>query len=161
MQIQKNSVVSIEYTLKDDEANLIDSSEGNEPLVYLHGHENIVPGLEKELDGKTPGDELEVVIAAADGYGDRVEEMVQEVPKTEFESPDEIEVGTHLQVESEEEGVMMFEVVGVDDDHFVVDGNHPLAGMNLHFAVKVLEIREATEEEVTHGHVHGPDGHEH
>jgi FKBP-type peptidyl-prolyl cis-trans isomerase SlyD len=117
MQVGPDKAVSIHYTLRDDAGEVLDSSDGREPLTYLHGSGNIVPGLEKALDGKQVGDEVKVKVAPADGYGERDDANVRNVPR------------------------------------------HPLAGMTLNFEVKVVEVRDATEEERTHGHVHGPGGH--
>jgi FKBP-type peptidyl-prolyl cis-trans isomerase SlyD len=153
MNIEKNRVVSIDYKLVDDDGELIDSSEGGEPLVYLHGNGNIIPGLEKLLEGKKAGESLNCVIAPVDAYGERDDALVFTVGKDEFEGT---EVGVGMQFEAHgEEGAQIVTVVGIEGDKVKVDANHPLAGENLHFDVKIVEVREATEEELTHGHVHG------
>ena len=131
----------------------MDSSEGQEPLVYLHGPENIVVGLERELEGKTVGDSLKAVVSPKDGYGVRNEEMVAAVPRDMFESDMDIEVGMSFQAETDQ-GVQVVNIVAVNDEEVTVDGNHPLADEVLHFDVTVRAIREATADELEHGHVH-------
>ena len=156
MSIKENSVVTIHYELKDSEGNQLDSSNGKEPLVYLHGANNIIVGLEKELEGKKVGDELSVVIPPELAYGMPVEALVQQVPVSAFGSIENIEVGMRFQAETEQ-GPVPVVVTKVDGETVTVDGNHPLAGMELHFQVKVEDVREASEEELKQGHVHGPD----
>lgn len=160
MRIEKNTVVAIDYTLKDDDGQVLDSSEGQSPLTYLHGNGGIIPGLERELDGKVVGDELQVSVAPADAYGERNDALQQDVPKSQFESVPDLAPGMQFQVESNA-GPMVITVVEIGEEEVTVDGNHPLAGVNLNFAVTVREIREATEAELEHGHAHGPGGHEH
>ena len=153
MQVSENCVVSIHYTLTDKEGDVLDSSEGKEPLHYLHGASNIIPGLEKELVGKSTGDQLNVVVSPTDGYGEHQEQLVQEVPRTAFDGVDHIAPG--MQFEAQTEGGPMHVVVTeVTEDTVTVDGNHPLAGQELNFEVSVEQVREATEEEVSHGHPH-------
>ncbi len=156
MIVEKDRVVTIDYSLKDDGGNLIDSSEGSEPLVYLHGNGNLIPGLEKELEGKDVGAQLNCAIAPADAYGVRDDSLVFKVQKSEFGGAD-VQVGMQFEAQSEE-GAQMVTVVGFDGDQVVIDANHPLAGKTLHFDVKVLDVREATQEEIEHGHVHGCGG---
>ena len=160
MQIAKNTVVAIDYVLKDDKGQVLDSSEGREPLSYLHGAGTIIPGLERELDGKHIGDQLEVAVAAKDAYGERNEALIQEVAREQFDGVDDLEVGMKFRVDSTQ-GPMVITVTRIGDEVVTVDGNHPLAGQNLNFAVNVREVREATEEELSHGHAHGPGGHSH
>ena len=160
MQVAKNSVVAIDYTLKDDDGEVLDTSEGREPLSYLHGSGGIIPGLERELEGKKAGDETQISIDPADAYGERNEALRQEVPRDQFEEEDDLEVGMQFRVDTND-GPMMITIVNVAEDKITIDGNHPLAGMALHFDVAVRDVREATEEELAHGHAHGPDGHEH
>ena len=160
MQIVDKMVVTIDYTLKDDNGNILDSSnDGN--FAYLHGSNNIIPGLENALTGKSAGDEVEVTVSPTEGYGERNDSMVQAVPRDMFDSEQEIEVGMQFHAQSPEGDMVVVTVMDVDDDDITVDGNHPLAGMNLNFGVKVIDIREATTEEIDHGHVHGPGGHNH
>jgi FKBP-type peptidyl-prolyl cis-trans isomerase SlyD len=153
MIVEKDRVVSIDYTLRDNGGNLIDSSDGSEPLTYLHGNGNIIPGLEKELAGKKAGDSLKCVIAAADAYGERDDSLVFKVAKKEFDGAD-VEVGMQFEAHGEE-GAQVVTVVAVEGDEVTIDANHPLAGEQLHFDVKVTDVREATAEELEHGHVHG------
>ncbi|MCW8919531.1 MAG: peptidylprolyl isomerase [Gammaproteobacteria bacterium] len=160
MQISANMVVSIDYTLTDDQGTVIDSSEGRDPLAYIQGVGNIIPGLERALEGKAKGDSLKVTIPPKDGYGERSDELTQQVPKHLFEGDTEIEAGMQFQTMSEH-GPQVVTVVAVDDEHVTVDANHPLAGENLNFDVTVVDIRPASEEELEHGHVHGPEGHAH
>jgi len=152
MQIAKHKVVSIDYTLTDDKGAVIDTSEGRGPLSYLQGAGNIIPGLENALEGKAEGDSLTVSIAPADGYGERDDSLTQEVPRHLFDTSD-VEVGMQFQTQSES-GAHVVTVVGVTDEAVTVDANHPLAGENLNFDVKVVGVRDASEEELEHGHVH-------
>lgn len=160
MNIAKDSVVAIDYTLTNSEGEVIDSSEGGEPMHYLHGAQNIIAGLEAELEGKTAGDELSVDVKSEQAYGKRIEELVQEVPKDAFGELGDIEVGMRFQAETEQ-GPVPVMVTGLTDTTVTVDGNHPLAGQDLHFEVTIKEVREASAEELEHGHVHGPGGHQH
>lgn len=162
MQVAKNKVVSINYNLTDDEGTLIDSSEGYDPLAYLHGVGNIVAGLEKALEGKNVGDEFKVSLTPSEAYGDRNDELCSVVPKDMFESADDIEVGMHFSIPDEESGEEQFVMVTeITEDDVTVDANHPLAGVNLVFDVSVVEVRDATDEEIEHGHAHGVGGHSH
>lgn len=157
--IAKDSAVSFNYTLKDAEGNVIDQSQG-EPLAYLHGHSNIIPGLESQLEGKTVGDKLTAVVEPADAYGEYQEQAVQEIPRDNFQGVDDIQPG--MQFQSQAEGQMMLVTVkDVKDDVVIVDANHPLAGKQLTFDVEITDVRDATEEELTHGHVHGAGGVQH
>jgi FKBP-type peptidyl-prolyl cis-trans isomerase SlyD len=162
MNIADKSVASIHYTLKNDEGEVIDSSEGQAPLDYIQGLGNIIPGLENALAGKAVGDKVQVVIEAADGYGEYNAEMVQELPRTMFEGVDTIEVGMAFQAQTPA-GMQVVEVVEVDEETVTIDGNHQLAGQRLHFDVEVVGVRAASADELSHGHVHaeGGCGHEH
>jgi len=153
MQIVKDKVVSIHYTLKNDGGSVIDSSEGAEPLVYLHGAQNIIPGLERALEGKVADDALEVSIEAAEAYGEYNKELTQVVPSDMFDGVDQLEPGMEFQTETEQ-GVQVIRVVSVDGDNITIDANHPLAGERLHFDVTVDSIRDASAEELEHGHIH-------
>lgn len=155
MQITQQCVAGIHYTLKNDEGEIVDSSQGQEPLFYLHGAQNIVPGLESVLDGKTVGDKITVVVGPEEGYGEYDATLVQQLPSSMFAGVDKIEVGMEFQAETQH-GMQVIAVTHVEDDTVTVDGNHPLAGQNLHFDVEVTEVREATADELEHGHVHGP-----
>ncbi|PNK61068.1 FKBP-type peptidyl-prolyl cis-trans isomerase [Psychrobacter sp. FDAARGOS_221] len=157
--IAKDTAVRFNYILKDENGNVIDQSQG-EPLAYLHGHNNIIPGLEKELEGKSAGDSLTAVIEPADAYGEYQEQAVQKVPRENFQGVDDIQPG--MQFQSEAEGqVMLVTVTDVTDDTVTVDANHPLAGKKLSFDVEIVDVRAATEEEISHGHVHGAGGVQH
>lgn len=161
MQIAKDSVVSIDYTLRNDDGEILDTSSGREPLTYLHGSGNIIPGLENELTGKVVGDSLYVKVAPENGYGLHDPERVQNVPRTAFPKNMVPQVGMQLMARDPAGNAFPLWIVGVEADSVVVDGNHPLAGQTLHFQVEVKEIRAASEEELSHGHVHGPHGHGH
>lgn len=153
MQISEQKVVSIHYTLTNDAGETLDSSSGGDPLVYLHGNQNIIPGLEAALNGKSVGDSIQVSIEPADGYGEYNAELTQVVPSEMFQGVERIEVGMQFQAQTSE-GVQVVRIADVDGDNVTVDGNHPLAGERLHFDVAVEEIREASSEELEHGHVH-------
>lgn len=152
--IGDNAVVSIHYTLSDADGNTLDSSAGAEPLNYLHGAGNIIPGLENALAGKVTGDELNVVIAPADGYGEVVPQLVQVVDRAVFQGVDSIEPGMAFQSQDPQGNVQRVVVTAVEGDEITIDANHPLAGTELHFEVQVVDVRPATDEEVAHGHVH-------
>ena len=160
MQIEKNKVVSIDYTLKDDDGKILDTSEGREPLNFIHGNGHLIPGLEEALEGKTKNDKLNVAIPPEKGYGLRSEEMIQSVDKSNFDKDAQIEVGMQFQAQMDQ-GVQMFTVTKIEEKKVTLDGNHPLADKTLHFDVDVKDVREATKEELEHGHVHGPGGHKH
>lgn len=160
MKVAENAVVVIDYTLTDNEGEVIDSSEGAGPLAYLHGMGNIITGLETALLGKEAGDEVKASIEPANAYGERHEDMKQDVPKELFGGIDKIEVGMQFQSETDD-GPVMVTVVAIGDEMITVDGNHPLAGVHLNFDVTIREVREASEEELEHGHVHGEGGHQH
>ncbi|WP_158774621.1 FKBP-type peptidyl-prolyl cis-trans isomerase [Cobetia sp. L2A1] len=160
MQIAQNAVVSFHYTLTNNDGEVLDTSEGREPLAYIHGAGNIVPGLEKELDGKQSGDALKVAVTPEEGYGEVQEALVQEVPRDAFQGVEDIEAGMQFQAQTQG-GPLMVTVTKVEGDTVVVDGNHPLAGETLNFDVQITEVREASAEELEHGHVHGEGGVEH
>ena len=160
MPIAKDSVVSIHYTLKDDAGEVIDSSAGADPLTYLHGHGNIVSGLENALAGKETGNKLAVTVPAAEGYGEYDKDLVQKVPRRSMKGISNIRVGMQLHAQTEH-GNRVVTVTNVQSDMVTIDGNHPLAGKALNFEVEVTDVRPATEEELSHGHVHGPGGHHH
>ncbi len=160
MQVAKDKVVAIDYTLTDDEGNVLDSSVGREPLAYLHGWGNIIPGLEKALEGKQAGDNLTVRVPAAEAYGERDDSLTQQVPRELFMGVDELEVGMRFQAQTNQ-GVQIVTITEIYGDVVTVDGNHPLAGKPLNFEINVVEVRDATAEELAHGHVHGPGGHDH
>jgi FKBP-type peptidyl-prolyl cis-trans isomerase SlyD len=158
MKIEKDLVASFDYTLKDDEGALLDTSDGGEPLSYLHGAGNIIPGLESELNGHETGDSFSASIEPADAYGVYSNDMVFTVTKDKFDDPDQIEEGVRFQAEISGE-LKICTVSKIEGEEVEIDANHPLAGMKLHFDVTVRDVREATPEELDHGHVH--DGHHH
>ena len=160
MQIADRTVASFNYTLTNDAGEVLDSSEGREPLSYLHGKGNIVPGLEKEMTGKKVGDKFNVKVKPEEGYGVHNPALVQVVPREAFRGIDKLEPGMQFRAESDR-GPMMVVITAVEGDQVTVDGNHPLAGENLNFAIEITGVREASVEEVLHGHVHGPGGHHH
>lgn len=160
MQITKHSVASLEYTLTNDEGEVLDSTQGRGPLAYVHGTESIIPGLERELDGKRAGDTFQVRIAPAEAYGERNEEMVQSVPREQMPA-DELELGMQLEAQGEDGQGFLVTVIDLSETDVVLDANHPLAGVALNFDVQVVDVRAATREEVEHGHPHGPGGHSH
>lgn len=162
MKVSDKAVVSIHYTLKNDEGNTLDSSAGQAPLDYIHGLGNIIPGLERELADKSVGDKLQVTVEAQDAYGEVNPELIQQLPRSMFEGVDNIEVGMAFHAQTGA-GQQVVEVIEVDGDTVTINGNHALAGQRLHFDVEVVGIRAATEEELSHGHVHaaGGCGHDH
>lgn len=161
MQIADKAVVSIDYTLRNDEGEILDSSEGAQPLAYLHGAANIIPGLEQALLGKKAGDELEVSVEPEDAYGEFSLELVATLERSMFEGVEELLPGMQFHASAPDGGMQVVTVRDVDGDQVTVDGNHPLAGQRLHFKVKVVSVREATAEELDHGHAHGEGGHHH
>jgi len=160
LMIGKNSVVSIHYTLKDDEGVVMDSSEGNEPLTYIHGNNNLIPGLEKELFGKIKGSKLNAVIAAKEAYGEINSDLIQTLSMKMFQGVDDVAVGMTFVAQGEGGHQRQVRVVEVEGDDVTIDANHPMAGKTLHFDVEVMEVREATKQELSHGHVHH-GGHDH
>lgn len=160
MSISKNSAVSIDYVLANKKGEILDSSTSSEPMVYLHGSGQILPALERLIEGKKIGDKIDVTLSPEDGYGVRNEDLLRGVPKSEFSDIPDIAVGMQFQVDAEE-GPVVLNVVEVKDDEVILDGNHPLAGIELHFKVEIKAVRPATKEELSHGHVHGPGGHHH
>jgi FKBP-type peptidyl-prolyl cis-trans isomerase SlyD len=158
MIISKNLVVSFDYTLTDGNKQVLDSSSGSGPLSYLHGHENIISGLEKELEGKTEGDAFMVTVPAAEAYGVRDEHLVANIPLDQFEDAGVVEVGMQFQAETPDGEQQIVTVTKVAAGMATIDANHPLAGMDLTFDVKIVSIREASAEEIEHGHPHHEGG---
>jgi FKBP-type peptidyl-prolyl cis-trans isomerase SlyD len=158
MVIGTDSIVTLHYTLKDDAGVIIDQSAPGEPLAYLHGHGGIIAGLEKELTGRSAGDALCVTVRPAEGYGEYDNDLVQSVPRRALRGIENIKTGMrlHAQTAAGTRAVTVTKVIG---DLVTLDGNHPLAGKSLHFDVRIEAVRAATEEELAHGHVHGPHGH--
>jgi FKBP-type peptidyl-prolyl cis-trans isomerase SlyD len=160
MQIADRCVASFHYTLTNDAGEVIDSSSERGPLLYLHGAGNIVTGLEKAMTGRSAGDQFKVAVSPEEGYGPRVEALIQQLPRSAFGGVPDLEVGMQFRAESSM-GPVNIVIAEIDGDLVTVDGNHPLAGETLHFAVEVTDVRAASEEELEHGHVHGEGGHEH
>ena len=156
MQITKDKVASIHYTLRDNHGAVLDSSDGRDPLHYLHGAGNLIAGMEEGLEGKSKGDKFSLKIEPEKGYGEKDDNLVQQVPRSAFGGQ---EVKTGMRFSTNQGGVVTVTKVGLDS--ITVDANHPLAGVELNFAVEVMDVREATTEELSHGHVHGPGGHHH
>ncbi|MBE3652587.1 peptidylprolyl isomerase [Vibrio navarrensis] len=164
MKIEKNVVVSLAYQVKLEDGIVVDSSTTDAPLDYLHGHNNLITGLENELEGKVAGDKFTVTVAPEDAYGEHSDALVQRVPAEVFQGVEQIEVGMRFLADTDQ-GPIPVEVTEVDGDEVVVDGNHMLAGQTLTFDVEVIAVREATAEEIEHGHIHQGGGccggHEH
>jgi len=160
MSIAQNSVVTIHYTLKDDAGEVIDSSRSGDPVAYLHGHGNLVPGLERELEGKNTGDKVNVSVTPEQGYGEYDKNLVQQVPRRAFQGVGKVTIGMRLHAQTPQ-GPRAVTVTRMVGDMVTIDANHPLAGKNLNFEVEITDVREATEEELSHGHVHGEGGHHH
>ncbi|WP_072670438.1 peptidylprolyl isomerase [Vibrio injensis] len=162
MKIEKNVVVSIAYQVKMEDGVVVDQSTVEAPLEYLHGHNNLITGLERELEGKVIGDKFSATIAPEDAYGEHSDALVQRVPADVFQGVDELEVGMRFLADTDQ-GPIPVEITEVDGDEVVVDGNHMLAGQTLTFDVEVIALREATAEELEHGHIHhaGGCGHDH
>jgi FKBP-type peptidyl-prolyl cis-trans isomerase SlyD len=156
MQIAEKKAVTIKYTLRDEEGAVLDSTDGRDPMTYLHGAGNLVPGVEEALEGKSPGDEIKVIVPPEKGYGLREEDNVRNVPVRKL--PGKIKPGSAVQLNTNH-GTIVAVVKAIQGDYATVDLNHPLAGKTLRFELEVVDVRDATEEELSHGHVHGPGGH--
>jgi FKBP-type peptidyl-prolyl cis-trans isomerase SlyD len=161
MKIAKGRVVDLDYSLHLGDGKVVDQSDPGEPLTYLHGEGEIVPGLEGALEGAQVGDRKQVVVSPADGYGDRDPGGIQRVPRQAFPPGFQPEVGMELSAQDPDGDEVAFVIQGVEPDAVTIDLNHPLAGRTLHFDVTVREVRAATPDELEHGHAHGPEGHEH
>jgi FKBP-type peptidyl-prolyl cis-trans isomerase SlyD len=159
MQIAKHTVVSIHYTLRDDQGAVLDSSDGKDPLLYIQGIGNLIPGMEEGLEGKQKGDKLEIKVSPEKGYGERNDSLIQKVPRSAF-GDQEVRTGMQFQAQTNS-GAQVVTITEVGLENVTVDGNHPLAGVALNFQVEVMDVRSATAEELEHGHVHGPGGHHH
>ena len=159
MKIAKERVALFHYTLKNDAGEVLDTSEGESPMAYLHGEHNIVEGLENAMEGKGAGDKFDVTVEPAEAYGEYDESLVQPIPREQF-GDHPVEVGNQFHADTAI-GPRVVTVIAVHDDQVVIDANHSLAGENLHFKVEVVEVREASKEELDHGHVHGEGGHHH
>ena len=161
MRIADDCVVILAYTLRNDAGEVLDSATADAPFAYVQGKHGVVPGLEQQLAGHAAGEQLEVTIPPADAYGEHSPTRVQVVPRERFPAEVEIASGMQFHARDEHGGQMTVHVTDVDNDGVTVDANHPLAGQTLHFTLEVLDVRPATPEELTHGHVHGPGGHHH
>ncbi len=161
MKIEKGRVVDLDYSLHLGDGKVVDQSEPGEPLTYLHGEGEIVPGLESALEGAQVGERKQVVVPPADGYGDHDPGGIQRVPRQAFPADFQPEVGMELSAHGPDGDEVAFVIQGVEPDAVTIDLNHPLAGKTLHFDVTVREVRAATPDELEHGHAHGPEGHEH
>lgn len=161
MKIAENSVVSIEYTVTDRDGTVLDTSHGQEPLTYIQGQGQIVAGLEKTLAGRAKGDSFKVEVPPSEGYGERDDDRILQVPRKELPKGMKPTVGMQIFAESPEGQTVPLWITDVGETEVTLDGNHPLSGMQLFFAVEVKEVRTATKEELQHGHVHGPGGHHH
>ena len=161
MKVGKDKVVLMHYTLKNDAGDVIDSSDGADPLPFLQGHGNIIPGLESALEGSKVGDKLDVSIKPEEGYGERMKDAIQEIPSSALKGVDEVKVGMQLQSQDKDGNAFLVSVTKIEDDKITVDGNHPLAGQTLHFSVSIESIRKAEAEELSHGHVHADGQHNH
>ena len=160
MLVARDMVVTIHYTLKNDAGEVLDSSAGGEPLAYIHGSGNIIIGLEEALEGKAAGERIAVAIPAAKAYGEHDRALVQQVPRRAFQSGGDVKAGMRFTAQTEQ-GPRQVVVTRIAGDMVTVDGNHPLAGQALNFDVEIAEVRAASEQELAHGHVHGPGGHDH
>lgn len=153
--------MTLHYRLTLDDGSIADESFGGEPLVYLHGHGNIVPGLEKKLEGKSAGDKADVTVTPAEGYGDYDPTLDQKVPRSAFPADAELQVGIAFQAQTQEGKPITLWIRAIQGDEVTVSPNHPMAGQTLNFNVEIVEVREATAQEKEHGHAHGPAGHDH
>jgi FKBP-type peptidyl-prolyl cis-trans isomerase SlyD len=156
MQIAKHKVASIHYTLTNNEGEILDTSKGREALHYIHGIGNLIPGMEEGLEGKVKGDKFDIKVSPEKGYGTKEAEMIQKVPRSAF-GAQPVEVGMQFQTDNGQ--TVTITHIGLNE--VTVDGNHPLADVHLNFDVEIMDVREATAEEIEHGHVHGPEGHHH
>jgi FKBP-type peptidyl-prolyl cis-trans isomerase SlyD len=156
MQVAANKVIAIHYTLTNGDGQVLDSSQGGNPLSYLHGHSNIIPGLEAQLEGKATGEEFEVTVEPADGYGERDDNLVQQVQREAFQGVEKVEPGMQFQTQGPG-GEMVVTVIEANDENVTIDANHPLAGVSLNFKGSIESVRDASEEEVQHGHAHEGD----
>ena len=161
MKVGKDKVVLMHYTLKNDKGEVIDSSDGGDPLPFLQGHGNIIPGLENALEGAKVGDKLDVSIKPEEAYGERMKDAIQEIPKSALKGIDEVKVGMQLQSQDQDGNAFLVSVTKIEDDKITVDANHPLAGQTLHFSVSIESVRKAETEELSHGHVHADGNHHH
>ncbi len=161
MQVEQNAVVTIDYTLTGPDGQTIDTSVGKQPLPYLHGTGNLIPGLEKALEGKQAGDQIKVTVPPEEAYGVRDDSLIQSVPRTAFQGVPDVKPGMQFRSQSPQGVPTVVTVTKVDGENVTVDANHQLAGVPLTFDVTIKDVRKASQEELAHGHVHGPGGHHH
>lgn len=161
MRVEQNKVVSMHYKLADKDGVVIDNSEGRPPLAYIHGIGALVAGLEAQLENKVVGDKFQAIVAPEDAYGTRDEELVRVVPKSGFQGDEEMTIGMQVQIDTGDKGLAIATLTAIDGDDITLDLNHPLSDMELHFDIDIMDIREATSDEIAHGHVHGEGGHQH
>lgn len=161
MKFGPQKVIRFDYTLSDNDGEVIDSTEGQEPLAFIYGSAALKPALREQMEGRQSGDSFQVTVQPEDGYGLRDESLIREVGRDMFGDIEQIEAGMLFQTANAGGATEMVTVVAVGDDTVTVDHNHPLAGVTLNFAIDVIEVRDATQEEISHGHVHGPGGHQH
>jgi FKBP-type peptidyl-prolyl cis-trans isomerase SlyD len=161
MQIAKNKVATIDYTLTNPNGEVLDTSKGGQPLTYMHGVGGIIPGLESALEGKSKGEQVSVTVPPDQAYGQRNDQLVQDVPRKMFQGVTDIREGMQFRAQGPQGQQQVVTVVGVQPDTIRIDANHPLAGVTLKFDVNVVDVRDATQDEIAHGHVHGPGGHAH
>lgn len=159
MKIAKHKVAAIHYTLTDNAGEVLDSSAGREPLYYIQGIGNLIPGMEEGLEGKSKGEKFTIKVSPEKGYGVRNDQQIQKVPRSAF-GTQEVKVGMQFSAGGNH-GSQIVTVTEIGNDTVTVDGNHPLAGVELNFDVEVMDVRDASAEEISHGHVHGPGGHHH
>lgn len=160
MNITENAVVQMHYKLTNKEGQLLDTSEGREPLTYMHGKQMLIPGLENQLNGKEVGNKFVAEVPATEAYGTKSPDMIHVVPKGNFKGDGELAEGLQIQIDTDQ-GTQMAVITKVEGEDVTIDMNHPLAGMDLSFDVEIVDVREATKEEIEHGHVHGEGGVEH
>lgn len=161
MNVQKDAVVTIDYELKDEAGEVLDTSQNNGELAYLHGHDNIVEGLEEALEGKAPGENVEATVEPDKGYGQYTDSLVFSVGRDRLPQDVDLELGMQFEARSQDGQRQIVTLTKIGDDEVTLDGNHPLAGQTLHFNVTVKEVRSATDDELQHGHAHGDGGHQH
>ncbi|HZF15859.1 MAG TPA: peptidylprolyl isomerase [Steroidobacteraceae bacterium] len=158
MKILKDKVVSLHYTLRNDGGDTIDSSGSGEPLAYIQGGGSILPALETALEGREVGEKFDIRLAAKDGYGEHRAELVQVIPRKALATIGKIKVGTQFHAQAPG-GARVMTITAVEKENVTVDGNHPLAGVDLNFSIEIVGVRDASAEELAHGHVHGEGGH--
>ena len=156
MKITKNKIATLDYTLKNDKGDIINTSDKDGPIMYLHGYENLIPGLENALENREKGESFEISVLPEQGYGNYDENLIITVKKKDLELDEEIELGMELEARTED-STQLFYVSELDGDDVTLDGNHPLAGMTLFFTIKIIDVRDATTEEIEHQHVHMDD----